>query len=113
MNVKLTPRALSEAEAKKRWWRKNRQASPDLFDDELAGALQAILRDPHIGTIHPSKHHPAPRTNNLGATQPVRPPNANETRARPAKMKERRDVFMMFLFSSEWAGPSPSRDQRT
>jgi len=56
MNVKFTPRALSEAEAKKRWWRKNRQASPDLFDDELAGALETIRKDPHIGTIHPSKH---------------------------------------------------------
>jgi len=56
MNIKLTPRALSEAEAKKRWWRTNRQDSPDLFDDELAEALQAIRRNPVIGAIHPSKH---------------------------------------------------------
>ena len=70
MNIKFTPRAESEAEAKKRWWRKNRDASPDLFDDELAGVLAAIGRDPNIGAIHPSRH-PAvvrkrlmPRTSN-------------------------------------------------
>ena len=70
MNVKFTPRALSVAEAKKRWWRKNRQASPDLFDDELAEAIGAIRRYPNIGAIHESKH-PAivrkrlmPRTSN-------------------------------------------------
>ena len=51
MNIKFTPRAESEAEAKARWWRKNRQASPDLFDDELAGALAAIRQDPTIGAI--------------------------------------------------------------
>lgn len=56
MNVRLSPRALSEAEAKKRWWRKNRQSSPDLFDDELAEIIEAIRRDPNIGEIHPSKH---------------------------------------------------------
>lgn len=44
MNIKFTPRAESEAEAKTRWWRRNRQ-SPDLFDDELAEALAAIRRD--------------------------------------------------------------------
>ena len=70
MNVRFSPRALSEAEAKKRWWRKNRQYSPDLFDDEITAAIEAIRRDPNIGEIHPSKH-PAivrkrlmPRTHN-------------------------------------------------
>lgn len=42
MNVKFTPRAESEAEAKTRWWRRNRPASAALFDDELAEALAAI-----------------------------------------------------------------------
>lgn len=60
MKIKFTPRAESEAEAKKRWWHKNRHASPDLFDDELAGALDAIRRDPNMGAIHPSKHPAAP-----------------------------------------------------
>ncbi len=70
MNVRLSARAFSEAEAKKRWWRKNRQYSPDLFDDELSETIEAIRRDPNIGEIHASKH-PAvvrkrlmPRTHN-------------------------------------------------
>ncbi len=56
MNIKFTPRAQSEAEAKTKWWRKNRQASADLFDDELAEVLAAIQRDPTIGAVHRSKH---------------------------------------------------------
>ena len=56
MNIKFTPRAESEAEAKTRWWRRNREVAPDLFDDELAEALAAIRRDPTSGAIHPSKH---------------------------------------------------------
>jgi plasmid stabilization system protein ParE len=52
MNIKFTPRAESEAEAKTRWWRRNREASPDLFDDELAEALAAIRREPSIGAVH-------------------------------------------------------------
>lgn len=56
MNIKFTPRAESEAEAKTRWWRRNRQASPNLFDDELAQALAGISQDPTVGAIHPATH---------------------------------------------------------
>jgi plasmid stabilization system protein ParE len=34
------------------WWRKNRQAAPTLFDDELDDAIDRIARQPLIGAFH-------------------------------------------------------------
>jgi plasmid stabilization system protein ParE len=53
MNVRLTPRALSEAERLQTWWRENRPASPDLFDEEMADAIERIRTKPGIGTVYP------------------------------------------------------------
>jgi plasmid stabilization system protein ParE len=50
MKVRLAPRALSEAA----WWQKNRQSSPDLFDDEMAAAIEQIGAAPTLGAIYPS-----------------------------------------------------------
>lgn len=54
MKVRLAPRALSEAERCKTWWQKNRPAAPDLFDEELAAAIEQIWAAPTIGAIFPS-----------------------------------------------------------
>ena len=42
MNFRFSLRAESEAEKKRDWWQKNRPVAADLFDDELAAALDAI-----------------------------------------------------------------------
>ena len=52
MKVRLTPRALSEAKRIKTWWRENRPAAPDLFDDEMAVAIDEIRSMPTIGTLY-------------------------------------------------------------
>jgi plasmid stabilization system protein ParE len=54
MNVRLTPRALSEAERMKTWWQKNRPTAPSLFDDEIAAALEQMRTLPTVGAIYPS-----------------------------------------------------------
>lgn len=55
MNVRFTPRAESEAERKREWWRKNRDEAPDLLDEELAEAIEKIRAKPTmIGTIFES-----------------------------------------------------------
>jgi plasmid stabilization system protein ParE len=54
MNFRFTPRAESEAEKKQAWWRENRRAEPDLFDDELAATLKRITEIPTLGTTYPS-----------------------------------------------------------
>ncbi len=55
MNVRFTPRAESEAERKRKWWRKNRDKAPDLLDDELADAIERIRANPStIGAIFES-----------------------------------------------------------
>ena len=51
MRVRLAPRALSEAERLKTWWQKNRPASPDLFDDEMAAIIKQIGAAPALGAI--------------------------------------------------------------
>lgn len=54
MKVRLAPRALSEAERCKTWWRNNRPASPDLFDEEMAAAIERIGAAPALGVLYPS-----------------------------------------------------------
>ncbi len=54
MNVRLAPRALSEAERLKTWWQKNRPASPNLFDEEMAIAIEQIQAAPRVGAVYPS-----------------------------------------------------------
>lgn len=51
--VELSPEALGHAHHIRGWWRENREASPDLFVDELARALQKLERFPHLGPAYP------------------------------------------------------------
>lgn len=51
MNVRLAPRALAEAKRLKTWWRENRTSAPDLFEEELALALERLrTRGASVGT---------------------------------------------------------------
>ena len=54
MNFRFTPRGEAEADKKQGWWRQNRRAAADLFDDELAAILNQITKRPTLGTIYPS-----------------------------------------------------------
>ena len=51
MKVFITPRAEAQIEARRAWWRQNRQAAPELFDDELSKAVEQISSAP--GTLPP------------------------------------------------------------
>lgn len=61
MKFRLTPRALSEAERLRTWWRENRPDARDLFDDEMADAIDRICKKPGIGSVHPSESGPTVR----------------------------------------------------
>ena len=52
MTLRLTPRALAEAKRIEAWWRRNRPAAPDLFDQELAAALDRIAQAPGLGRLY-------------------------------------------------------------
>ena len=54
MKIRLTPRALWETERKQTWWRANRPAARDLFDDEIDAALRQIRAMPSVGALYPS-----------------------------------------------------------
>jgi hypothetical protein len=50
MKVRFAPRALREAERMKKWWRANRPDASDLFDEEIAAAMETIRRGaPSVG----------------------------------------------------------------
>jgi len=55
MRLRLAPRALSEAKRKKTWWQKNRQSSPDLFEEEFNVIVRSIQSAPGAGAIYPSR----------------------------------------------------------
>jgi len=57
MNLRVTPRALSEAKRLKSWWEKNRRMAPDLFEEELEGALGRIAETPTIGGLYEEGEH--------------------------------------------------------
>ena len=48
--VWLVPRAVHQAKRVDAWWRENRLASPDLFAEELASAIEALTAAPEIGS---------------------------------------------------------------
>jgi plasmid stabilization system protein ParE len=52
MSLRFTPRALSEAKRVKRWWRRNRPAAPDAFEQELNAALDRIVQAPGLGKLY-------------------------------------------------------------
>lgn len=48
MRVLITPEAAELLEARKRWWRNNRPATADFFDDEFKGAVSLIAERPAL-----------------------------------------------------------------
>lgn len=55
MKVELSAEARAQVERIDAWWRKNRQAAPDLFTDELEQALLALAETPALGVRYPPK----------------------------------------------------------
>ena len=49
VRIRTTPEAETHAGFADEWWRRNRQASPDLFASELAGACDLLVAAPEIG----------------------------------------------------------------
>ena len=49
MNLRFTRRALAEAKRMKTWWRRNRPAAPDAFEQELNATLDRIVQVPSLG----------------------------------------------------------------
>lgn len=47
--VEITPDARRQIRTAKAWWRRNRTASPNTFQDELAEAIQLLLERPLVG----------------------------------------------------------------
>jgi plasmid stabilization system protein ParE len=47
--VELSPEALEHAEVGHAWWIENRAAVPDLFVDELGGAISKLGAVPRLG----------------------------------------------------------------
>jgi plasmid stabilization system protein ParE len=60
MTLRLTPRALAEAKRIGAWWRRNRPAAPDAFEQELATALDRIARSPGLGRPYAEGHLEVP-----------------------------------------------------
>lgn len=52
MTLRLTPRALAEAKRIRTWWRRNRGAAPDLFEQEFTAALDRIAQSPGLGRLY-------------------------------------------------------------
>lgn len=58
--VKTTPEVDNQIRAIDDWWRRNRQAAPDLFLDEVTGAFDRLSRAPMIGRSY--RRSPVPHT---------------------------------------------------
>ena len=52
MKLRVTLQARADAERVKTWWRRNRPAAPDAFEQELNSTLERIRRNPLIGTLY-------------------------------------------------------------
>jgi hypothetical protein len=50
--VTTTPEADAQIRTIDDWWRENRRASPDLFFNELAGAIEIIASAPMVGRLY-------------------------------------------------------------
>jgi plasmid stabilization system protein ParE len=52
MSLRFTPQALADSKRIKTWWRRNRAAAPDAFDQELEAVLERIVQSPSSGTLY-------------------------------------------------------------
>ena len=59
--VWATPKAEAQAHVADEWWREHRHASPELFNQELAGAADMLTAAPEIGRLYPEGGVPGMR----------------------------------------------------
>jgi hypothetical protein len=52
MRVVATSEALAQLETRKRWWRANRSATADLFEQEFSEAIALISERPELFPMH-------------------------------------------------------------
>lgn len=52
MSVRFSDEANARFDAIEQWWRENRDKNPDLFDEEVAAALQTLGTAPMAGEFH-------------------------------------------------------------
>jgi plasmid stabilization system protein ParE len=52
MKLRVTPRALAEAKRINTWWRRHREAAPDLFERELEAVLARAVLAPALGVVY-------------------------------------------------------------
>ena len=57
MKFRWSPRALKDAKRLKTWWRRHRPKAPDLFEEELRGALRQIGSMPNLGAVYEHGEH--------------------------------------------------------
>ena len=50
--IQFTPRAEAQVSEAGLWWRSNRPAAPDLFEEELAMTLRMLAALPDLGRIY-------------------------------------------------------------
>jgi plasmid stabilization system protein ParE len=67
--VRTTQEADVQIEAVAAWWKANREAAPDLFGDELAGAVELLTHAPDLGKPVRHKRIPGLRRLLLPATR--------------------------------------------
>ena len=67
--VRLVPRGVRQGKVVDAWWRENRLASPGLFAEELASAIEALAAAPEIGSKYDAMDVPGIRRLLLRATQ--------------------------------------------
>lgn len=56
VKIELTARAVRDAERRAAWWRRERPAAPQLFEDELRVALDLLRAEPEAGSTYPSRY---------------------------------------------------------
>ena len=69
LSVRITPEAEAQIREINNWWRRHRNAAPDLFVDELAAAFEIISHAPKIGRRYRSSPVPGTRRVLLKATR--------------------------------------------
>jgi plasmid stabilization system protein ParE len=51
-HLEIAPRAQGQVRQISAWWSANREAAPNLFVEELAARLEALVAAPHAGALY-------------------------------------------------------------
>lgn len=51
LTIAFTPRATKQTRRALAWWRENRPAAPDLFEQELRNVLALVAAAPSLGAV--------------------------------------------------------------